>query len=82
MQQAECVRTKKKTKKYGAPKTHHAIHRIPATVTNSRRHETKRVPRVSPYSHASTDPGFVEIGLVQLSQSLKTTSVKTYTQTD
>ena len=30
---------------------------------------------VSPYSLASTDPGFMAIGLVQLSQSVKTTNV-------
>ena len=35
----------------------------------------KNVPRVSPYSPASIDPGFVEIDLVQLSQSVKTTNV-------
>ena len=35
----------------------------------------KHVPRVSPHSAASIDPGSVEIGLVQLSQSLKTTNV-------
>ena len=44
---------------------------------------TKHVPRVSPYSPASIDPEFVEIGLVQLSQSVKTTNVThTLTQTD
>ena len=31
--------------------------------TTSRQLTTKRVPRVSPYSPASIDPGFVEIGL-------------------
>ena len=36
-------------------------------------------PRVSPYSPPSIDPGFVEIGLIQLSQSEKTTNV-THTQ--
>ena len=40
---------------------------------------TKHVPRVSPYSPAFVDPGFVEIGLVQLSRSAKTTNV-THTQ--
>ena len=45
----------------------------------------KHVPRVSPYSPASMDPGFVEIGLIQLSQSSKATNVThslTETQTD
>ena len=35
----------------------------------------------NPYSPASVDPGFLEIGLVQLSQSVKTTNV-THTYTD
>ena len=59
-----------------APKTHHEIHSSPVTATTSRRRATKHVPRVSPYSPASIDPGFVEIGLVQLSQSVKTTNVR------
>ena len=63
------------------PKTHHDIHSSPATVTTSRRRATKHVPRVTPYSPASIDTAFVEIGLVQLSQSLKTTNV-THTLTD
>ena len=62
-------------------KTHHEIHSSPATASNSRRHARKHVPRVSAYSPASIDPRFVEIGLVQLSQSVKTTNV-THTYTD
>ena len=86
MKQAVCVR-RKKTKKNprdpAAPKTHHEIHSSPATATTSRRRATKHVPRVSPYSPASIDPGFVEIGLVQLSQSVKTANVThTLRQTD
>ena len=50
-------------------------------MTTSRRHATKHVPRVSPYSSAFIDPGFVEIGLLQLSQSVTTTNV-THIQTD
>ena len=76
------VRSKKKknrknktTKNSAAPKTHHEIHSSPATATPSRRRATKHVPRVSPYLLASIDPGFVEIGLVELSQSVKTTYV-------
>ena len=43
----------------------------------------KHVPRVKPYSLDSIDPGFVELGLVQLSQSVKTTNVThTHRQTD
>ena len=85
MQQAVYVRKKKKTKKKNPeksapPKTHHEIRSRPATATNSRRHATKHVPHVSPYSPASIDPGFVEIGLVQLSQPVETTNV-THTQT-
>ena len=47
----------------------------PATATTSRRRAKIHVPRVSPYSPACIDTGFVEIGLVQLSQSVKTTNV-------
>ena len=79
LQQAVCVRRKKKRKQNArkpvAPKIHYEIHNSPATVITSRRRATKRVPRVSPYSHASIDPGFVEIGLVQLSKSVKNTNV-------
>ena len=74
---------KNDAKKSAPPKTHHESHSSPATATNSRRRATKHVPRVSPYSPASRDPGFVEIGLVQLSQSVKTTNVThTYRRTD
>ena len=79
------VRSKKKKRKKkrnpAAPKTHHEIHSSPATATTSRRRATKHVPRVSPYSPASIDPGFVEIGLVQLSQPVETTNV-THTRTN
>ena len=74
-------RGKQKTKNPAALKTHHEIHSSPATATTSRRRAAKHVPRVSPYSPASVDPGFVEIGLVQLSQSVKRTNV-TRTLTD
>ena len=52
---------------------------------NTRGHARKHVPRVSPCSPASIDPEFVEVGLVQLSQSVKTTNVthcQTHRQTD
>ena len=81
------VRSKKKNierktrKNPAAPKTHHEIHSSPATATTSRRRAMKHVPRVRPYSPASIDPGFVEIGLLQLSQCVKTTNV-THTYTD
>ena len=63
------VRSKKKKmkktpEKSAPPETHHEIHSRPATASNWRRNATKHVPRVSPYSPASIDPGFVEIGLV------------------
>ena len=61
-------------------KTNHAIPPHPKHTMKSMR-ATKHVPRVSLYSPASIDPGFVEIGLVQLSQSVKTTNV-THTLTD
>ena len=66
---------KARNKKSAPPKPHHEIHSRPATATNSRRCAAKHVRRVSPHSPASIDPGFAEIGLVQLSQSVKTTNV-------
>ena len=74
-------RKKKHGKKSAPPKTHHEIHSSPVTTSNSRRYAKKHVSRVSPYSLASIDPGFVAIGLVQLLQSIKTTNV-THTHTD
>ena len=72
-----------KTRNPAVPKTHHEIYSSPATATTSRRRATKHVPRVSPYSPASIDPGFMEIALVQLSQSVKSTNVThTHRQTD
>ena len=53
-------------KKSTPPETHHEIHSSPTTASNSRRHARKHVPRVIPYSPASIDPGFVEIGLTAL----------------
>ena len=51
MQQAVCVRRKKKRKKnprnLAAPKTHHEIHSSPATATTSRRRAMKHVPRAA-----------------------------------
>ena len=78
-----CAFEEKKTKKKrnpAAPKTHHEIYCSPATAITSSRRPTKPVPRVSPYSPASIDPGVVEIGLVQFSQSEKITNV-THKQT-
>ena len=72
---------KAREKKISPPKTHRETHISPATATNSRRCAKKSIPRVSPYSPASIDPGFVQIGLVQFSQSVKTTNV-THTPTD
>ena len=74
-------RQKKITKKSIPPRTHHESHSSPATTTTTRRHVMKHVPHVPPYSPVSIDLGFVEIGLVQLSQSVKTTNVS-YTLTD
>ena len=82
---AERVRSKNKKNEINsaAPKIYHELHSSPATATTSRRRATKHVPRVSPYLHASIDTGFVDIGLVRLSQSIKTTNVThTLTQTD
>ena len=72
---------KNTAKKFAPPQTHHASHSSPATTTTSRRRAKTHAPRVSPYSPASIDTGFVKIGLVQLSQSVKTTNV-THTLTD
>ena len=73
---------KKITKKSAPPKTHHEIHSSPATATTIRRRATKHVPHVSPYSPASIDAEFVEIGLVQLSQSVKIQMLHIHGQTD
>ena len=71
------------TEKSSPPNKHHEILRSPATACNSRRHAMKYVPCVGPYSPDSIDSGFLEIGLVQLSQSVKTTNVThTHTHTD
>ena len=85
MQQAVCVRRKtKRTKKNEKICPTENTPRNPHQPSDCDQLETardKNVPRVSPYSPASIDPGFVEIGLVQLSQSVKTTNV-THTHTD
>ena len=77
------VRSKKNRKKEKGPNPKHTT--IYTAVRRPRPprdlFSTKHVPRVSPYSPASIDPGFVEIGFVQLSQSEKTTNV-THTLTD
>ena len=65
------------------PKIHHEIQSSPATTTTSKRLATQHVPRVSTYSPASVDPGFMEMGLVQLSSVVKMTNVThTHIQTD
>ena len=67
------VRSKKKPKKktkFRRIQIHHGIQSSPATATSSRRCATKHIPRVSPYSSTFIDSGHVEIGLVQLSQSV------------
>ena len=71
-------------KKIGKKKQHEKIRPTENTTRNphqpsdcnhSRQRATKRVPRVSPYLPDSIDPVFMAIGLVQLSQSVKTTNV-------
>ena len=79
------VRSNKKERKKrnpAAPKTHHEIHNSPATATTSIRRAAKHLPRVSPYSRASIDPEFVEIGLVQLSQTVENTNATHVRYTD
>ena len=63
------------TKTHRTHKTHHGIHSNPAIATSSRPRARKHAPRLSPYSPASIDPGFAKVGLVQLSQSEKTSNV-------
>ena len=70
---------KKRTRKDPPHQKDSEIHSSPATATTSRRLATKHVPRASPYSHDSIDLGFVEIGLVQLSQSVKRRMLHIYT---
>ena len=65
----------KKAEKIRPTENAYESHSRPATTTASRRHVMKHVPRVCPHSLACMDPGFVEIGLVQLQQSVKTTNV-------
>ena len=77
----ENANSRKARKKFPPPKTHHEIHSRPATATNWRRRAEKHVPRVSPHSPASIDPRFLQIGLVQLSQSIKTASSTSHTRT-
>ena len=72
---------KKNTKKSAPLKTHHETHSRPATATTLRRRATKHVRHVSPYSPVSIDPGFVEIGLVQLSLAVSQND-ECYTYTD
>ena len=52
-------------------------------MTTSRRRATKHLPRVSPYSPATIDAGFVDFGLVQLWHQKKPRTLHIYsTQTD
>ena len=81
MQQVVCVRRKKKEEtKKNPPHPEHTpkFTCSPESATSSKRSATKHVPRVSQYFHDSIYLGFVEIGLVQLSQSLKRTIVTTH----
>ena len=74
-------KAKKKKRNPIVPKTHHEIYSSPETATTPRRRATKHVPHVSLHSPDCIGPGFVEIGLVQLSESVKTTNV-IHTDTD
>ena len=67
---------KKDTENLAAPKTHHDMYDSAVAATTSRHRATKHVPCVRPYVPASMDPEVVEIDLVQLSQSVKTTNVE------
>ena len=87
MQQAVCVRGKKKN----GEKKHKKIRRTQNTPRNPQQPGDRNqletacddhVPRVSPYFPDSVDPGFVQIGLVQLSQLVKMTNVTHTHNTD
>ena len=69
------------TKKTTPPGTHYEGRSSPANATSSRRRAKKHVARVCPISPASIDTRFVQIGLVQLSQSVKTTNSMSHTYT-
>ena len=68
-------------KKFAPPKTYHGVHSSPVTACNSRRHAMKHVPRASPFCLDAIDLEFVQIGLVQLLQSVKTTNSMLHTST-
>ena len=94
MQQAVCVRRKRKDRQKKHEKIRPTQNTPPnpqqpgdrdhletawgVTATTSRRRVTRHAPRLSPYSPAFKDPEFVEIGFVQLSQSVK---IESYTYT-
>ena len=59
-------KTKSRRTQNSPPKTHSST----ATADNSRRRATKQAPLASPSSPASVDAAFVEVGHVQLSQSM------------
>jgi len=75
---------KVQTRKKNPPHPKHTAESTAARRPRSPRDGARRnIPRVSPYSPASMDPGFVEIDIVQLSQAVNTTNVThTDTQTD
>ena len=85
MQQAVCVRRKEnKSKKQKIEKSRPTENtpRNPHQPSDRDHLETAREkPRPTRYSPASIDTGFVEIGLVQLSQSVKTTNSTSHTRT-
>ena len=72
MQQAECVRRKKTNKKKKSRRTPNTPRNSQQTGDRDHLETTcdDNASRVCPYSLASIDPGFAEVGLVQLSQSV------------
>ena len=73
---------RKNTKKNPPHPKHHESHSSPVTVTTSRWRAKTHVSHIRPYSAASIDPGFVEIGFVQLSPSAKNDECYTHIHTD
>ena len=71
-----------KRKRKKAPHPEHTTKAAAARRTRPPRDDArKNVPHVRPHSSVSIDAGFVEIGLVQLSQSVKTSYSMSHTHT-
>ena len=81
MEQAVCIRRKKKIEKIRPTQNTPRNLQQPGDRDHLETACNETRPRVRPHSPASIDPGFAKIGLVQLSKSVKTTNV-THALTD